>query len=138
MHFTVSRNQILKDSQSNDIIPTRATAAHTISNNNNYASTPAKAYQSTVSPVKGGGLRDGSTGGLFDNFMTQQQEDDLEIMLKKMNEKDREYGKHYQTIKKSWLVWGKNQSSKQQRVVQVQERAKYGSNFQNLGANTQM
>jgi len=54
-------------------------------------------------------------------------------MLELMDVKDKEYAKHQQTIKKAWIKWGKNQASRAQRVVQVMERAQYGSNFQRLG-----
>lgn len=83
-------------------------------------------------------IRDGGTGGMNTDssltYLTAEQEDELREMLEQMGTKDKEYIKHHQTIKKAWLKWGKNKANNGQRVVQAYERAKYGSNFDKLGA----
>ena len=57
-------------------------------------------------------------------------------MLEHMDYKSKEYAKHHETIKRAWIKWGKSQAQRGQRVVQCNERANYGSNFQSLGAQT--
>jgi hypothetical protein len=81
--------------------------------------------------------RDGSTGGSSaDNFLTADQEEELNTLVKNMNMKNKEYGGHIKTIKQSWVSWGKGKSRMGERATEIFERARNASSFERVGRHT--
>ena len=121
-HFAVTRNTVMGEASQEQ-----------------WEQSPIKASYQSAAVIQPAFLHrgDGGTGGAYSEpalcYLTTQQEQELDRMLELMDDKDREYAKHQQTVKKAWVAWGKAQAGRAQRAVQILERAHYGSNFQRLG-----